>query len=437
MDFSTSVFDMNNISNNISLVSICETRSSSIRSNHTYTGPCVLTKDYDDNYEPPYSIMNSYPTTAPEDMFPEYQSTFSDDEKDDFKKESVIEEVEDNDRPSLSALNTTSPMIDYNVCCLSSAGGINDCGPSTNGEYFILQSFVKTADYLGIACRDWPVGCVSFEYLNNISAEELLIRKCIMSEQQRPYLKLSEKYLIANRLQLKNIPVHNNMRICPQHRNTFGIGWCDRDNVCNYPGHDLQQHPRLSDCRRANIIMCSRIDQFPIGGRYEPYFTVILEFCIVYILILKCVSHPSCDTFGSAYEVEDTREHMNNILNVAGLSSVKSQTTKTSAKEGIYGVTTITLDDGEQFIIPKQILQSQCSHAIVEYLKYCEETNFNNLGRTKLFETLDNIKPSSQRAVSGLDEFVTEGIEAWKTIFNIVSNLSIPQVDRKRLKKQK
>ncbi|CAF4644366.1 unnamed protein product, partial [Rotaria sp. Silwood2] len=240
MDFSTSVFDMNNISNNISLVSICETRSSGIRSNHTYTGPCVLTKDYDDNYESPYSIMNSYPTTAPEDMFPEYQSTFSDDEKDDFKKELIIEEVEENDRPSLSALNTTSPMIDYNVCCLSSVGGINDCGPSTNDEYFILQSFVKTADYLGIACRDWPVGCVSFEYLNNISAEELLIRKCIVSEQQRPYLKLSEKDLIANRLQLKNIPVHNNMRICPQHRNTFGMGWCDRDNVCNYPGHDLQ-----------------------------------------------------------------------------------------------------------------------------------------------------------------------------------------------------
>ncbi|CAF4804449.1 unnamed protein product, partial [Rotaria sp. Silwood2] len=38
--------------------------------------------------------------------------------------------------------------------------------------------------------------------------------------------------------------------------------------------------------------------------------------------------HPSCDTFDSAYEVEDTREHMNNILNVPGLSLVKSQTTK-------------------------------------------------------------------------------------------------------------
>ncbi|CAF4810191.1 unnamed protein product, partial [Rotaria sp. Silwood2] len=89
MDFSTSVFDMNNIFKNISLVSICETRSSSIRSNHTYTGPCVLTKDYDDNYESPYSIMNSYPTTAPEDIFPAYQSIFSDDEKDDFKKELI------------------------------------------------------------------------------------------------------------------------------------------------------------------------------------------------------------------------------------------------------------------------------------------------------------------------------------------------------------
>ncbi|CAF2943431.1 unnamed protein product [Rotaria sp. Silwood2] len=191
MDFSTSVFDMNNISNNISLVSIWETRSSSIRPNHTYPGPCVLTKDYDDNYESPYSIMNSYPTTAREDMFPAYQSIFSDDEKDDFKKES--------------------------------------------------------------------------------------------------------------------------------------IRWCDRDNVCNFPGHDVQQHPRLSDCRRANIIMCSKIDKFPIGGRlcskHRKMFYSKTDS--------EMYSHPSCDTFGSAYEVEDTREHMNNILNVAGLSPVKSQTTKT------------------------------------------------------------------------------------------------------------
>ncbi|CAF3863669.1 unnamed protein product [Rotaria sp. Silwood1] len=231
MDFSTSVSDMNNISNNISLVSICETRSSSIRSSHTYTGPFVLTKNYDDNYESPYSIMNSYSTTAPEDMFPAYQSIFSDDEKDDFKTESIIEEVKENDHPSLSALNTTSPMIDYNVCCLSPAGSLNDCGPR----------------------------------------------------------------------------------------------WCDRDNVCHHPGHDVQQHLRPSDCRRANIIMCSKIDRFPIEG----------PLCSKHRKMLhsnsdsEMYSHPSCDTFDSAYEIEDTREHMNNILNVAGLSPVKSQITKT------------------------------------------------------------------------------------------------------------
>ncbi|CAF3842932.1 unnamed protein product [Rotaria sp. Silwood1] len=161
MDFSTSVSDMNNISNNISLVSICETRSSSIRSSHTYTGPFVLTKNYDDNYESPYSIMNSYSTTAPEDMFPAYQSIFSDDEKDDFKTESIR---------------------------------------------------------MFFSCRRFAI--------------------------EGP--------------------------LCSKHRK----------------------------------MLHSNSDS-------EMY------------------SHPSCDTFDSAYEIEDTREHMNNILNVAGLSPVKSQITKT------------------------------------------------------------------------------------------------------------
>ena len=83
---------------------------------------------------------------------------------------------------------------------------------------------------------------------------------------------------------------------------------------------------------------------------------------------------------------------------------------------GTYGVTTITLDNGEKCVISRQILQSQRSHAIVEYFKYCEETNFDNLGRAKLFEILDSIKPTSQRVVSGLEEFVKEGVEAWYTI---------------------
>ena len=83
---------------------------------------------------------------------------------------------------------------------------------------------------------------------------------------------------------------------------------------------------------------------------------------------------------------------------------------------GNYGIATLTLNSGEKCTIPKQILQSQRTHTIVEYFKYCEETNFNNLGKTKLFEILNSIKPTSQRVVSGVDEFVIEGVEAWYTI---------------------
>ena len=74
------------------------------------------------------------------------------------------------------------------------------------------------------------------------------------------------------------------------------------------------------------------------------------------------------------------------------------------------------MDNGEKCVLPKQILQSQRAHTVVEYFKYCEETNFDNLCKSKLFEILDSINPSYQPAVSGLDEFVTEGVAAWDTI---------------------
>ena len=82
MDSSTLVSSLTNISSTISMESVRDTRASSVSSRQTYTGPFVLTKDYDYQNESSYSIMSSYPTTAPEDMFPPYQRVISDNEDD-------------------------------------------------------------------------------------------------------------------------------------------------------------------------------------------------------------------------------------------------------------------------------------------------------------------------------------------------------------------
>ena len=76
---------------------------------------------------------------------------------------------------------------------------------------------------------------------------------------------------------------------------------------------------------------------------------------------------------------------------------------------GTYDLTTLSMDNGEKYELPKQILQSRRSHALVDYKKHCDETEFQSLGKSKLY---DNIKPAEQRTVAGLDEFVVEGIEA-------------------------
>ena len=122
---------------------------------------------------------------------------------------------------------------------------------------------------------------------------------------------------------------------------------------------------------------------------------------------------------------------------------------------GTYGLTTLCMDNGEKYELPKQIIQSQRSHTLVDYKKYCDETGFQSLGKSKLYGIIDSIKPAEQQTMAGLDEFVVEGIEAWRSLssngkelrplamksnllllLDIVETMPILQADRKRLIKQ-
>ena len=70
----------------------------------------------------------------------------------------------------------------------------------------------------------------------------------------------------------------------------------------------------------------------------------------------------------------------------------------------------------EKVELSKQIFQLQKTHAIAAHKKYCEETDFDSLCNRKLFDILTGLKPAQQRIVSGLDDFVVEGIEAWHSL---------------------
>jgi hypothetical protein len=74
------------------------------------------------------------------------------------------------------------------------------------------------------------------------------------------------------------------------------------------------------------------------------------------------------------------------------------------------------MDNGDKYELPKQILQLQKTHALVSYKKCCDETDFEGLGNSKLYDILNSINPAQQQAVAGLDEFVVEGVEAWRSL---------------------
>jgi hypothetical protein len=92
---------------------------------------------------------------------------------------------------------------------------------------------------------------------------------------------------------------------------------------------------------------------------------------------------------------------------------------------GTYGLTTLRMDNGEKYELPKQIIQLQRSLALVNYKKYCDETGFQSLGKSKLYDIIDSIKLKQQTIVAGLDEFVVEGIKAWGSLCssNILSSI--------------
>ena len=54
----------------------------------------------------------------------------------------------------------------------------------------------------------------------------------------------------------------------------------------------------------------------------------------------------------------------------------------------------------------------QKTHVLIKYQKYCDATDFEGLGNSKLYDILNSIEPAQQKAVAELDEFVVEGVEA-------------------------
>ncbi|CAF3629026.1 unnamed protein product [Rotaria socialis] len=89
--------------------------------------------------------------------------------------------------------------------------------------------------------------------------------------------------------------------------------------------HDPKRRTSTSDCRRANLEMCSRIEGFPIGGRlcskHRKFMSTSRD-----TQDLISIGDPSVATGVSTFEIVDTREAMTRILPEANISPIRSQT---------------------------------------------------------------------------------------------------------------
>ena len=70
----------------------------------------------------------------------------------------------------------------------------------------------------------------------------------------------------------------------------------------------------------------------------------------------------------------------------------------------------------EKSTICQSKLLSQRTHALADYKKYWDETGFQNLGKTKLYDIINSIKSAQQKIIAGLDEFIVEGVEVQRSL---------------------
>ncbi|CAF4276505.1 unnamed protein product [Rotaria magnacalcarata] len=218
-----------------------------------------------------------------------------------------VMDLDDTEESAISLPDPALPSVDYKNCCLWGDPRVSECGPSAQ-RYF-----------------QWKSQCYKFETLVNIDIRKYLKHLGVVKKSMDDNTIVNERNLIANRLLGKNILVDNSMSICQKHRSSFGIDWRDVVSTCNHPDHDPKSRTSTSDCRRANLEICSRIEGFPIGGRlcskHRKFMSASRD-----TQDLISIGDPSVATGVSTFKIVDTREAMNRILSEANISPIRSQT---------------------------------------------------------------------------------------------------------------
>lgn len=94
-----------------------------------------------------------------------------------------------------------------------------------------------------------------------------------------------------------------------------------------------------------------------------------------------------------------------------------------SLQTAAYGTNKYTFEDGNKALVPKPVLCGIRTHICAAYIDFCNENQLSHLSFSSLMKIINEIKPAPQSQLSGLDNFLVDGIEAIETLILIVKKL--------------
>ena len=83
----------------------------------------------------------------------------------------------------------------------------------------------------------------------------------------------------------------------------------------------------------------------------------------------------------------------------------------------------LRLSSGEKITMPNVIRKVTRSTMVKQYLQFCEEEQFEPLGRSTLFLILEVRETSQQKSLSGLDNTAADGSAGFAQLLRIVDEL--------------
>jgi hypothetical protein len=88
-----------------------------------------------------------------------------------------------------------------------------------------------------------------------------------------------------------------------------------------------------------------------------------------------------------------------------------------------FGCRSITLESGEELVMPNVVRTVAKCTIINQYLEYCEETSFQPISRSSTWSVLEVQEASQQKSLRGLDNTAADGADAFETLQRISDEL--------------